>query len=112
MTGSCEAKPSRVSYPAGLSRHREATDVPDAGQMVPPSPLTTHYCSMGHQPACAPRFGSRTAGIRLRAQRNWLAGGAPRLTRLVLRFPDAAHLVSGLRRAATHVARFEFPQKK
>jgi len=122
--GTYEGKSARVSY-ALVSNGTvlmESMETDDATQMVTlyhpdgTSLLMTHYCAMGNQPRMRSKgFKDGRIDFTYVDATNLKASDADRMTRLVVSFPDASHLVqewTSMEGPKEIVSRFEFVRKK
>jgi hypothetical protein len=122
--GIVEGKPARVSYAlvSNGTALMESMETEDATHMVTlyhpdgPGLLMTHYCAMGNQPRMRSK-GLQDGRIDFTYvdATNLKASDADRMTRLVLTFPDAGHLVqewTSKQGSREVVTRFEFARKK
>lgn len=122
--GTYEGQPARVSYKvvSNGTALMESMENPDSSQMITvyhpdgASLLMTHYCSMGNQPRM------RSKGVQNGQldfayvdAANLKSPDEPRMTRLVMSFPDSDHLIhewTSKTGTQEHVARFQFARKK
>lgn len=122
--GTVEGKPARVSYAlvSNATALMESMETEDATQMVTlyhpdgSSLLMTHYCAMGNQPRMRSK-GLKDGRIDFAYvdAANLKTPDADRMSRLVLSFPDAGHLVqewTSKQGDQEVVTRFEFARKK
>jgi hypothetical protein len=122
--GTYEGKEARLSYALVSSGTAllETMDAPDSTQMVTlyhpdgGSLLMTHYCSVGNQPRMrAQAIENGKLAFAYVDASNLKAKDEHRMTRLVLTFEDADHLVqewTSTEGTKEHTGRFEFTRQR